>query len=45
MAAARFTAVLPTDYRRVLVAQAEAQAAGLDEGATTQAMMEAASRG
>jgi glutamate synthase (NADPH/NADH) large chain len=44
-AAARFTAVLPTDYRKVLVAQREAEAAGLDEGATTQAMMEAATRG
>ena len=43
--AARFTAVLPTDYRKVLVAQAQAEADGLDEGATTQAMMEAASRG
>ncbi len=44
-AAARFTAVLPTDYRRVLAAQAAAETAGLDEAATTQAMMEAAARG
>ena len=41
----RFTQVMPTDYRRVLQARARAQEQGLDEAATTAAMMEAATRG
>ncbi|MBA2739564.1 MAG: glutamate synthase large subunit [Nocardioidaceae bacterium] len=41
----RFTQVMPTEYERVLAARAQAQEAGLDELATTTAMMEAASNG
>ena len=41
----RFTEVMPVDYRKVLQARVEAEAAGLDEDETTTAMMEAASRG
>ena len=37
----RFTQVMPADYRKVLEAKAAAEAAGLDEQATTEAMMEA----
>ncbi|RLV50088.1 glutamate synthase large subunit [Nocardioides mangrovicus] len=37
----RFTEVMPTDYRKVLEAQAKAEADGLDEQATAEAMMEA----
>ena len=40
--AERFTKVMPRDYARVLAARVEAQAAGLDEEATTKKMMEAA---
>ena len=40
--AQRLTTVLPRDYAKVLRAQAEARAAGLDEAATTELMMEAA---
>ena len=40
-AAARFTAVVPTDYRRVLEVQAKAQQEGLDEEQTATRMMEA----
>jgi len=40
-ALARFTQVMPRDYRKVLEARAAAQEAGLDEQATTTAMMEA----
>ncbi len=42
---ARLTAVIPTDYRKVLQAMAQARADGLDEQSTTRAMMAAASRG
>ena len=38
---ARFTEVMPTDYRTVLEAKAKAEADGLDEAETAQAMMEA----
>ena len=38
----RFTKVLPRDFARVLAAREEAESAGLDEAATTVAMMEAA---
>ena len=44
-AVSRFTVVMPRTYRRVLQAQADAQAAGLDEPATTNAMMAAADHG
>ncbi len=37
----RFTEVMPTDYRKVLEAKAKAEADGLDESATANAMMEA----
>jgi glutamate synthase (NADPH/NADH) large chain len=37
----RFTQVMPTDFRKVLEAKAAAEAAGLDEKAATEAMMEA----
>src|SRR5690606_5690275 len=40
-ARARFTEVIPTDYRKVLEAKAAAEAAGLDEAATAARMMEA----
>ncbi|TDD49852.1 glutamate synthase large subunit [Kribbella antibiotica] len=40
-AAARFTTVMPRDYARVLAAKAAAERDGLDEDATTRAMMEA----
>ncbi|MDP9823473.1 glutamate synthase large subunit [Nocardioides massiliensis] len=40
-ARARFTEVIPTDYRKVLEAKAAAEAAGLDEAATATKMMEA----
>ena len=40
-AVSRFTQVMPADYRKVLEAKAAAEAAGLDEQATTTAMMEA----
>ncbi|HEU4947961.1 MAG TPA: glutamate synthase large subunit [Kribbella sp.] len=40
-AAARFTTVMPRDYARVLAAKAAAERDGLDEDATTKAMMEA----
>jgi glutamate synthase (NADPH/NADH) large chain len=40
-ALARFTEVMPTDYRVVLEAKAKAEADGLDENATATAMMEA----
>ena len=40
-ALARFTQVMPSDYRKVLEAKTAAEAAGLDEHATTAAMMEA----
>ncbi len=43
-AVARFTEVMPLDYRRVLRARAAAEEAGLDEDETTEAMMEAAIR-
>ena len=38
---ARFTEVMPTDYRKVLEAKAKAEADGLDEDETANAMMEA----
>jgi glutamate synthase (NADPH/NADH) large chain len=38
----RFTEVMPVNYRRVMAARTAADAAGLDETATTRAMMEAA---
>ncbi len=38
-ALARFTEVMPTDYRRVMEAQAEAEAQGLTEDETSAAMM------
>jgi glutamate synthase (NADPH/NADH) large chain len=41
----RFTQVMPGNYRRVLEARASAEEQGLDEAATTAAMMEAATRG
>jgi glutamate synthase (NADPH/NADH) large chain len=44
-AVARLTQVMPSDYRRVLAARAAAEEHGLDEAATTAAMMEAATRG
>ncbi len=37
----RFTEVMPTDYRRSLEAKAKAEADGLDEKETANAMMEA----
>jgi glutamate synthase (NADPH/NADH) large chain len=37
----RFTQVMPTDYRKVLEAKAQAEQAGLDERETETAMMEA----
>ncbi|HET6986595.1 MAG TPA: glutamate synthase large subunit, partial [Kribbella sp.] len=40
-AAGRFTTVMPRDYARVLAAKAAAERDGLDEDATTRAMMEA----
>ncbi|WP_240770446.1 glutamate synthase large subunit [Nocardioides sp. GY 10127] len=40
-ALARFTEVMPRDYRTVLEAKAKAEAAGLDENETANAMMEA----
>ena len=40
-AAARFTTVMPRDYARVLAAKAAAERDGLDEDATTRAMLEA----
>ncbi|MDO9379368.1 MAG: glutamate synthase large subunit [Nocardioidaceae bacterium] len=42
---ARFTQVMPGNYRKVLAAKAEAEENGLDEDETTEAMMGAASRG
>jgi hypothetical protein len=36
---------MPRDYRKALEARAQAEERGLDEAATTAAMMEAASRG
>ena len=42
---ARFTEVMPTDYRVVLEAKAKAEAAGLSEADTANAMMEALSHG
>ena len=39
--APRFTTVMPRDYARVLAAKAAAERDGLDEDATTRAMMEA----
>ena len=39
--AARFTTLIPRDYARILAAQRAAIAAGLDEAAITNAMMEA----
>ncbi|KHL19166.1 glutamate synthase (NADPH/NADH) large chain [Mumia flava] len=42
---ARFSEVMPMDYRRVLQARTAAQEAGLGEDETTAAMMEAAIRG
>ena len=44
-AVARFIQIMPRDYRRALEARAEAEEQGLDEAATTAAMMEAATRG
>jgi len=38
----RFTEVMPVNYRKVMEAKTAAEAAGLDETATTRAMMEAA---
>jgi glutamate synthase (NADPH/NADH) large chain len=38
----RFTEVMPVNYRKVMEAKAAAEEAGLDETATTRAMMEAA---
>lgn len=40
-ARARFTEVIPTDYRKVLEAKAAAEAEGLDEAQTASRMMEA----
>jgi glutamate synthase (NADPH/NADH) large chain len=40
-ALARFTEVMPTDYRVVLEAKAKAEAEGLDDKQTGEAMMEA----
>ncbi|NYG56195.1 glutamate synthase large subunit [Nocardioides perillae] len=40
-ALARFTEIMPTDYRKVLEAKAQAEQAGLDEDQTAHAMMEA----
>lgn len=40
-ALARFTQVMPTDYRKSLEAKAKAEADGLDENETAHAMMEA----
>lgn len=40
-ALARFTEIMPTDYRKSLEAKAKAEADGLDENATAHAMMEA----
>jgi glutamate synthase (NADPH/NADH) large chain len=40
-AGSRFTTVMPRDYARVLAAKAAAERDGLDEDATTRAMMEA----
>ena len=40
-ALARFTEVMPTDYRTVLEAKAKAEADGLSEAETATAMMEA----
>ena len=37
----RFTEIMPRDYRIVLEAKATAEAAGLDENETANAMMEA----
>lgn len=37
----RFTEIMPTDYRKSLEAKAKAEADGLDENETAQAMMEA----
>jgi glutamate synthase (NADPH/NADH) large chain len=44
-AASRFTHIIPGNYRRVLAARAAAEEQGLDEAATTAAMMEAAISG
>jgi glutamate synthase (NADPH/NADH) large chain len=44
-AAARFTQIIPGNYRRVLAARDAAEEQGLDEAATTAAMMEAATSG
>jgi glutamate synthase (NADPH/NADH) large chain len=44
-ARARFVQIMPRDYRKALEARARAEERGLDEAATTAAMMEAASRG
>jgi glutamate synthase (NADPH/NADH) large chain len=44
-AAPRFTQIIPSNYRRVLAARAAAEEQGLDEAATTAAMMEAATSG
>jgi glutamate synthase (NADPH/NADH) large chain len=44
-AVARFSQVMPRDYRKVLEARADAEQRGLDETATTAAMMEATTRG
>jgi glutamate synthase (NADPH/NADH) large chain len=41
----RFTEVMPVNYRKVLDAKAEAEAAGLSEDDTTARMMEVAARG
>jgi glutamate synthase (NADPH/NADH) large chain len=41
----RFVQIMPRDYRKALEARARAEERGLDEAATTAAMMEAASRG
>ena len=40
-ALARFTEVMPTDYRKSLEVKAKAEEAGLDENETAHAMMEA----
>ncbi|MEO6473304.1 MAG: glutamate synthase large subunit, partial [Aeromicrobium sp.] len=42
---ARFTEIMPVNYRKVLEARADAEAAGLSDEATTAAMMEVAARG
>ena len=42
---ARFTEIMPVNYRLVLEARAAAEAAGLSDEATTAAMMEVAARG